>query len=244
MLLIQVPIVIFILSFFVNDNLYVIYEDTKAILFAISCISIWLGLMNSAQEICKEKVILQKEYMSGLKLSAYLVSKFIVQGVIAFIQAILLVAIFHVLIGESSNSILINSFWDMQIICFLTILAASSMGLCISSLVKESNVASSIIPIVLVPQLMMIFDLDDFTKFTSNFILCKWALDGLGTSVNLNGLTHEIQLYAPLTEIEEEACYTFTSGHILQVILMIILMIAILLILTYMGLRKNVNKNM
>ena len=243
----QAPIVALLLTLVSTDDLYSSYDDTKAILFSLGCASIWLGLMNSVQEICKEKVILQKEHMSDLKLSAYLLSKFIVQGLLAFIQATLMVFIFQEIVGKSSHSILIDSYWDIQIICFLSILSSAALGLCISAIVKNSNIAMSIIPLILVPQLLfsgMLFKLEGIGKFISNFILCRWSVEGLGTSANLNDLTHIVQTINPLAEVEAEDYFTFTSEHMINVILVIVLMTLFLMIGSYIALRKNVNKNM
>ena len=243
----QAPIVAVLLTFVSNEDLYTSYDDTKAILFSLGCASIWLGLMNSVQEICKEKVILQKEHMSDLKLSTYLLSKFIVQGLLAFIQATLMVFIFQKIVGSSSHSILIDSYWDIQLICFLSILSAAALGLCISAIVKNSNIAMSIIPLILVPQLLfsgMLFKLEGIGKFISNFILCRWTVEGLGTSANLNDLTHIVQTINPLAEVEAEDYFTFTSEHMINVILVIVLMTLFLMIGSYIALRKNVNKNM
>ena len=243
----QAPIVAVLLAVVSNENLYTNYDDTKAILFSLGCASIWLGLMNSVQEICKEKVILQKEHMSDLKLPTYLLSKFIVQGILAFIQATIMVFIFQKIVGSSSYSILIDSYWDIQIICFLSILSSAALGLCVSAIVKNSNIAMSIIPLILVPQLLfsgMLFKLEGAADFISNFILCRWTVEGLGTSANLNELTHIVQTINPLAEIEPEAYFTFTAEHMIHVILVIILMTAVLMLLSYIALRKNINKNM
>lgn len=243
----QAPIVAVLLALVSTEDLYSSYDDTKAILFSLGCASIWLGLMNSVQEICKEKVILQKEHMSDLKLSTYLLSKFIVQGLLAFIQATLMVYIFQEIVGSSSNNILIDSYWDIQIICFLSILSSAALGLCISAIVKNANIAMSIIPLILVPQLLfsgMLFKLEGITEFISNFILCRWSVEGLGTSANLNDLTHIIQTINPMAEVEPEDYFTFTSEHMMHVIFVIILMTLVLMILSYLALRKNVNKNM
>lgn len=243
----QAPIVAVLLALVSTEDLYSSYDDTKAILFSLGCASIWLGLMNSVQEICKEKVILQKEHMSDLKLSTYLLSKFIVQGLLAFIQATLMVYIFQEMVGSSSNNILIDSYWDIQIICFLSILSSAALGLCISAIVKNANIAMSIIPLILVPQLLfsgMLFKLEGITEFISNFILCRWSVEGLGTSANLNDLTHIIQTINPMAEVEPEDYFTFTSEHMIHVILVIILMTLVLMIASYIALRKNVNKNM
>ena len=243
----QAPIVAVLLTIVATEDLYSSYDDTKAILFSLGCASIWLGLMNSVQEICKEKVILQKEHMSDLKLPTYLLSKFIVQGLLAFIQATIMVFIFQKIVGSSSYSILIDSYWDIQIICFLSILCSSSLGLCVSAIVKNSNIAMSIIPLILVPQLLfsgMLFKLEGIADFVSNFILCRWSVEGLGTSVNLNELTHIIQTINPMAEVEAENYFTFTSEHMVHVILIILLMTVVLMFLSYLALRKNVNKNM
>ncbi len=243
----QAPIVAILLTIVATEDIYSSYDDTKAILFSLGCASIWLGLMNSVQEICKEKVILQKEHMSDLKLSTYLLSKFIVQGILAFIQATLMVWIFQEIVGASENSILIDSYWDIQLICFLSILSAAALGLCISAIVKNANIAMSIIPLILVPQLLfsgMLFELDGIADFISNFILCRWSVEGLGTSVNLNDLTHIVQTINPLAEVEAEDYFTFTSEHMIQVIGIITIMTLILMLASYVALRKNVNKNM
>ena len=243
----QAPIVAVLLAMVTTDDLYKSYDDTKAILFSLGCASIWLGLLNSVQEICKEKVILQKEHMADLKLSAYLLSKFIVQGLLAFIQSLLLVSIFQKIAGSSEYSILINSFWDIQIICFLSILSSATMGLFISSFVKNANIAMTIIPLVLVPHLLfsgMLFKLEGISDFISNFILCRWTVEGLGTSANLNELTHLVQTINPMIEVEAESYFTFTVEHMHQIIGVIILMTFTLLVGSYLVLRKNVDKNM
>lgn len=243
----QAPIVAFLLSSVTTDELYKSYDDTKAILFSIGCAAIWLGLLNSVQEICKEKVILQKEHMADLKLSAYILSKFIVQGILAFIQSWILVFIFQKIVGKSEYSILIDPFWDIQIICFLSILCSATTGLFISAVVKNSNIAMIILPLILVPHLLfsgMLFKLEGISDFISNFILCRWTVEGLGTSTNLNALTHMAQTINPMIEIEPEKYFTFTVEHMQHIIGVIILMTIVLLIGCYVVLRKNVDKNM
>ncbi len=57
----QAPLIAILLSLVTTDQLYKGYDDTKKLYcFLLGCSSIWLGLLNAIQEICKEKVILQK----------------------------------------------------------------------------------------------------------------------------------------------------------------------------------------
>lgn len=246
LLFLQAPIIAWLVSLVSTDKLYRNYDDTKAILFALACASIWLGLLNSIQEICREKVILQKEYMANLKISAYLSSKFLVQAMLAFIQSTLVVGIFQLFSGAAETSLLVNGFWDIQIVSFMTILASAALGLFISAVVKNSNSAMAIVPLILVPQLLfsgMLFELKGITKFISNFIICRWSVEGLGSSVDLNNLTHFIQIVNPLATVEAEDYFIHTVGHMQSVIMILGVMTVAVMIGSYMYLRKNVNKS-
>lgn len=243
----QAPVIAVLLSFVANDKMYSHYSDTKGMLFSIGCACVWLGLLNSIQEICKERVILEKEHMANLKLSTYLLSKFIVQAILAFIQSSLIVMIFQGIVGKSDYSILINNYWDIQIVCFLSILSSASMGLFVSSFVKNSDIAMSVIPLILVPQLLfsgILFKLEGLTEAISYFILCRYSVEGLGTSVNLNELTHPEQLINPQITVEPEKYFTFTEEHMIHVILAMVVMTFVLILASYFMLKKRSNKNL
>ena len=95
LLLLVQPVAIALLLFLVaQEGTFVNFDDTKSILFALSCSGIWIGLFNTIQEVCKERAILKREYMGNLRLSGYVLSKYIVQGIICLIQATLLTTIF------------------------------------------------------------------------------------------------------------------------------------------------------
>ena len=64
---------------------------------------IWIGLFNTIQEVCKERAILKREYMGNLRLSGYVLSKYIVQGIICLIQATLLTTIFLNLLEHTAK---------------------------------------------------------------------------------------------------------------------------------------------
>lgn len=238
----QAPIIATLLGVVTSKDIYVSFEDTKGTMFSLACVCIWIGLLNSIQEICKEKTIIQKEYMSNLKLPAYLLSKFIVQGILSFIQSVIIVLIFQLYVGRSEYSLLIGPFWDMQLICFISILSASALGLFVSCLVKNSSNAMVVAPLILVPQLLfcgILFKLKGFTKFISNFIICRWSVEGLGSSLNLNELTHLVQKYNPRITVEAEDFYTYTAGHMLSVIVIILSMTLVFLIASFIALRKK-----
>ena len=170
----QAPLIAVLLSFVVTNNLFYSYEETKAILFTISTAAIWIGLLNSIQEICKEKVILDKEYMSNLSLPAYVASKMLYLLVLAIIQAFLLVTAFVLVVDVPESGLLYNWYFDSILIVFSTILSASTMGLLVSAIAKDSSVAMVMPTLLLVPQLLfsgMLFPLNGIVNKVSNFIL-------------------------------------------------------------------------
>lgn len=242
----QAPIIALFISLVSDSNVYNDYRITKGIVFALACSSVWIGLLNTLQEVCKEKIILQKEYMANLKLSSYLLSKFIVQIFISLIQAGLLILVFQKLVGTSSYSILIDGFWDVFLISFLTILASSSMGLFISCILKNSSMSTLIIPIVMIPQLLfcgVLLELNGYAKFLSNFTITRWCAEGIGSSFNLNALPHEIHAINPFIQLEPEKYYIFTTEHIQEVIIILLVITLLFLIGGYLVLRKNINKS-
>lgn len=77
LLLLVQPVAIALLLFLVaQEGTFVNFDDTKSILFALSCSGIWIGLFNTIQEVCKERAILKREYMGNLRLSGYVLSKY------------------------------------------------------------------------------------------------------------------------------------------------------------------------
>ena len=211
----QAPLIALLLTVVFNDGIYELYANTKGLLYSMVCSCVWLGLLNAVQEICKERVIFQKEHMADLKISSYLLSKLIVQSFLAFIQAVFIVLIVQAIRGKSQYSLLLDSFWDIQIILFITILSAASLGLFLSSIVKNSTIAMSVVPLLLVPQLLfsgIIFPVEGISDTISNLILSRWTMEGLGSSTNLNALIHPLQVISPKFSVDPEDYYIYSSN--------------------------------
>ena len=81
------PLIIgLLLTLVARSGIYELFTETQSILFTLMSGGIWMGLLNTIQEVNKERVILKREYMGNLKLPIYMLSKYIVQGVISLIQ--------------------------------------------------------------------------------------------------------------------------------------------------------------
>lgn len=191
MILAQPILIGILLAFVASDSVFDIYNGTKSILFALSCAGIWVGLFNSIQEICKERVILKREYMANLRLDSYVLSKFFVQLLISIIQAILLVLVFVVTVGKPEGILFDNPFFELFITMTLTIFASSGIGLVVSAVSKNSDKAMTVAPFLLIIQLLfsgILFELSGLTEKISYLTVSKWSVAALGISSNLNNL--------------------------------------------------------
>lgn len=203
LLLLVQPVAIALLLFLVaQEGTFVNFDDTKSILFALSCSGIWIGLFNTIQEVCKERAILKREYMGNLRLSGYVLSKYIVQGIICLIQATLLTTIFLNLLEHTAKG---GAIWgshpgmEIWLTMVLTIFASASMGLIVSSLVRNADRAMAFAPFVLIVQLLfsgVLFALGDGALVISKITVSRWSMECLGNTADLNAL--------PYKEIETE----------------------------------------
>ena len=218
LLLCQAPLLGVLMYLVADENLYEQYEITKAILFAFSCCAFWIGILNSIQEVCKERTILKREYLSGLSLSAYIMSKFIVLGFFCLLQSGLLLGTVNVLIGLPEEGILLPAWLECYITTFLTALSATAMGLFVSSLFYNADRAMTVAPILLMPQILfsgLAFTLQGVIEKVSYVVNCRWAMEAYGSIADLNELTMKIQEKVPQYVHEAEDFYTHTSWHLL-----------------------------
>lgn len=195
-LILQGPLIAFLLSVVAGGS--DVFEDSfvsQQMLFCLSCAAIWVGLLNAIQEICKERSILRREYMSDLRLDAYIASKLCVESLMALVQSVLMMGAFAIAVGLPKTSALgIGSFLEMLITIFLVTVASSSLGLVVSSFAKNPDRAMVFAPILLIPQLLfsgMLFMLDGATSVVSWFCASRWSMEALGNIADCNRLTAE-----------------------------------------------------
>ena len=118
-------------------------------LFLTLIVAMFLGLTNSADDIIRDRVVLQRERNLNVRISYYVFSKTVSLGVFALVQCVL-----FVLIGNYILEIR-GMFWPYLAIVFMTAMSGVSLGLVVSSLVADPKTAANIVPLVLIPQIIM-----------------------------------------------------------------------------------------
>lgn len=188
------PLIIgLLLTLVAGPDIYQKFTETQSILFTLMSGGIWMGLLNTIQEVNKERVILKREYMGNLKLPVYMLSKYIVQGVISLVQAVILVVTFVLVKGTPNckGVIISNATVEIIVLIFLTIYASAGMGLLLSSITKSADRAMSIAPFVLIIQLIfsgILFELTGATDKISYVTFSRWAMESIGSTCDLNEL--------------------------------------------------------
>lgn len=178
---------------FKNDGELADFSGTQTGLFMLACVAIFVGICNSIQEICKERNILKREYMTNLRLSSYMISKLVVQGLICAVQTVLILIIFYISVSNKvfpTNGVLLPSaHLEVFITMFLLTYASDAIALLISSIVKNSSTANTFIPIILIVQIVfsgVLFDLGDFMEKLAGIMISKWGIGALAATSRLN----------------------------------------------------------
>ena len=144
-LLVQAPIVALILAV-ITDNTP---NDGRTI-FIAAVIAIWLGANNAIREIVSETAVYARERLVNLKIPSYVLSKFAILSGIGLIQCFL-----FVLILTAFGRFELTDLPKLTVILYLTLLAGVSIGLFFSALVSSTEKAMSILPLILIPQLLL-----------------------------------------------------------------------------------------
>lgn len=226
---------------FKKDGQLDLFGGTQTGLFMLVCVAIFVGICNSIQEICKERNILKREYMTNLKLTSYTLSKLIVQSIVCAVQMIIVLLIFSLFItgkGLYSSGVIFNSIWtEYFITMFLLAFSADTLALVISSIVKNSSTANTFIPIILIVQIVfsgVLFDLGDQMDNFASLMISKWGIAGLAISSRLNDArtqflldspNYELQLGSSMSSVKD--LYMSTAGNLLKVWIILLVFIIV-----------------
>lgn len=192
-----------LLSFVMGEKMFVEKEFTRTGMFAIVTALIWVGVFNSIQNICRERGIIKREHRTGLYISSYVAAHMIFQAALCVVEAFVMLVIFRFFMAMPSEGAVTGNYYiDVYICMFLILYASDMMGLAVSSVVKSTTAAMTVMPFILIIQLIFsgtIFPLSGPAKNLSALTISKWGQRVLCIEANLN----EIPSVALQEELEE-----------------------------------------
>ncbi len=193
--LLEAPVLALILGYFTkfiagtpdNPNAYIFSENANIPSYLFMCVVavMFFGLSASAQEIIKDRKLLQRERFLNLSRNSYLMSKVFVMMLISAIQALS-----FILIGNYILEIH-GLLWQYFVILFSASVCANLIGLNISSALNSEVAIYILIPLILVPQLLFSGVVVRFEKlhkaYTANVyvpviadvMVSRWAYEAL-----------------------------------------------------------------
>ena len=150
----QAPIIAFAICLLLGGNRSEDYlgfiSGTPRVIFLLVISSLWFGCSNAARELVSERAVYQRERMVNLTIPSYLMSKVALLGALCAVQTAILVGIvwnwFH--LSGSGNAFALGG------ILWLVSLCGLGLGLLVSSLVKSGEAAVSMLPLLLIPQVL------------------------------------------------------------------------------------------
>jgi ABC-type multidrug transport system ATPase subunit len=202
LLLLQAPIIGLLLLFVSHkDGLIDSRIEAKKLVFMLALVGVWFGVINSAREICKEVAVLRRERLGGLSQTSYLASKLVVLAGLVTIQSALLVGTMAIHLTMPPHGIAMPALVEIYITVLLSGFAGITLGLALSAIASTPDKAMSLIPIVLVPQVLfagVMFLLTGATSVVGWAVAARPAVDALSAIVDINNLPSPIPIpYEP-----------------------------------------------
>ncbi len=174
----------------------------NAATFVFGCASVWFGMIGAVRELVKEKAIWRREFLAGGSMPAYLASKVAVLGVMAAIQALTLTLVVRLTLGLPSGGPFGHSMVTFFVTLWLGALSGMALGLLVSAAAESADRAMSLVPYLLITQLVLcgvLFQLGAI-GFISWLMPARWAVSGLGGIAGLNAqLLHQTSGLYPHT---------------------------------------------
>lgn len=118
-------------------------------LFLSLVVSMFLGLTNSADEIIRDRPMLNRERNHNLRVGYYIIGKLLSLSTFSLIQCVIYLLIGNAVL-ELREMFLIHLAW-----MFLTSVTGVCIGLLVSTLVHDIRTALNIIPLLLIPQIIL-----------------------------------------------------------------------------------------
>jgi hypothetical protein len=170
--LLEPPLLAFILGYvskYMQDGTYLFTDNTSypVFLFMSVVVALFIGLTVSAEEIFRDRKILEREKYLNISRFSYLISKVFFLFGLSAVQTLMYVLISQAILDVD------GMMWRHWLILFSTSCFGNMVGLNISAGMKSAISIYILIPVVLVPQILLggaMIRFDDLHKSMTNKI--------------------------------------------------------------------------
>ena len=184
-----------LVSMVVGKGIFQTMEGTLQGTFALSCVCIWNGFFNSIQVICRERDVVKREHRAGLHMTSYVFAHLIFQILLSAAQTGITIGICKMAgVKFLSSGLMLNSprgfMIELAITLFLITLSADALALMISSIVHTTTTAMTVMPFMLIVQLVFAgyFSIPASLSEITDLMISKWGTQGLCALGHYNDL--------------------------------------------------------
>ena len=161
--------------------------------FMLALVAIWFGTSVASREIIRERAVYTRERMVNLRLLPYVGSKLFVLSLIVSVQCVLLYASLKFLHYTGLMNLPGWAIPQLAVI-MITAMVGLALGLFVSAIVKTSEMATSLVPLILIPQILfsgLVGVPQGLSKAVGTLMPATWAFDSLKQFSTLDTLDEE-----------------------------------------------------
>ena len=192
--------------------------------FALTCVALWNGCFNSIQAICRERAIVKREHRSGMHITSYMTAHMIYQFFLCLIQTIVSLYVMKsagVPFPEEGVFTAHMGIVEFGITLLLISYAADMMSLFISSIAHTTTAAMTVMPFVLIFQLVFsggVIPLPERVQPLSTFTVSNYGIKAIASQCGYNELPMAAGWTAVNSMKNSEIEKTITVGEILDIL--------------------------
>ena len=196
LMVMMAALVAVLVGFALGGDFRVTREGTLTGGFAVVCVCLWNGSFNSIQVICRERDVVKREHRAGMKIYSYIFAHMMYQLLICLLQTVVSVITFDI-VGFDFSGVGIVTPWlilDVGITLLIITYASDMLSLFISSLVKSTTAAMTIMPFVLIFQLIFsggMFALPTVVKPLTYLTVSSPGFKALSAEMDVNNLPYK-----------------------------------------------------
>ena len=140
----------------IRKRFFATMEGTLMSALAVTCLCLWNGCFNSIQVICRERDVIKREHRSGMHISSYIAAHMIYQALLCLLQTGITLYVMRAVGVRYPQEGLMTRYFipEFSVSLFLITYAADMMSLWISALSHTTTAAMTIMPVILIVQLV------------------------------------------------------------------------------------------
>ena len=175
----------------IRKRLFITMEGSLMGGFAMVMVCIWNGCFNSVQVICRERDVIKREHRSGMHISSYILSHMMYQALLCLLQTGVTVYVTRMVGVQYPKEGLFTPWFlvDFGISLFLIAYASDMMSLWVSALSRNTTTAMTIMPFVLIFQLVFsggMLNLPAWTSFITPYTISNPGMKVVAAQANYN----------------------------------------------------------